>query len=143
MAERRVLVTGADGFIGSHLAELLVKQGRLNQTTDHHIQTMRDPILWEKTDSRTPADIRRLSKILTREPVYMETASHPLILDTLESLLGPNIELLTNKHNHLMVRPPGSAAVPWHTGEEIYGPVLFTALIYLEESKVFFMFFIK
>lgn len=28
MAERRVLVTGADGFIGSHLAELLVKQGR-------------------------------------------------------------------------------------------------------------------
>jgi len=78
---------------------------------------MREPILWEKTDSRTPADIRRLSKILTREPVYMETASHPLILDTLESLLGPNIELLTNKHNHLMVRPPGSAAVPWHTGE--------------------------
>ena len=109
---------------------------RLNQTTDHHIRTMREPILWEKTDSRTPADIRRLSKILTREPVYMETASHPLILDTLESLLGPNIELLTNKHNHLMVRPPGSAAVPWHTGEEIYDPVLFTALIYLEESTI-------
>ena len=109
---------------------------RLNQVTDHHIQTMREPILWEKTKARTPADIRRLSKILARDPVYMEAATQPLILDALESLLGPNIELLTNKHNHLMVRPSGSAAVPWHTGEEIYDPVLFTALIYLEESTI-------
>src|SRR6185369_1099895 len=28
MAESRILITGADGFIGSHLTETLVRQGR-------------------------------------------------------------------------------------------------------------------
>jgi hypothetical protein len=109
---------------------------RLNQATDAQLEAMREPIVWEDTDARTPSDIRRLSKILTRDPSYMEAATHPLILDALASILGPNIELLTNKHNHLMVRPPDSDVVPWHSGEEIYDPVLFTALIYLEESTI-------
>ena len=83
-----------------------------------------------------PADIRRLSKILARDPAYVEAATHPPVLAALEHFLGPNIDLLTNKHNHLMVRPPNSGVVPWHTGEQIYDPVLFTALVYLEESTV-------
>ena len=62
---------------------------RLNQATDHHIQTMREPILWEKTNVRTPADIRRLSKIIARDPVYMETATQPLILDAWRACSAP------------------------------------------------------
>ena len=108
----------------------------LNEATDREIASMHEPIVWEKTDARTPADIRRLSKILDRDPAYVQAATHPLILDALENFLGPNIELITNKHNHLMVRPPDSGVVPWHTGEQIYDPVLFTALIYLEESTI-------
>ena len=109
---------------------------RLNEATDCEIFSMREPIVWEDTTSRTPADIRRLSKILDRGSAYLEAATHPLILDALENFLGPNIELITNKHNHLMVRPPNSGAVPWHAGEHIYEPVLFTALIYLQESTI-------
>ena len=109
---------------------------RLNTATDREIAAMNEPIVWEETDSRAPADIRRLSKILARDPAYMEAATHPPVLDALEHFLGPNIDLLTNKHNHLMVRPPNSGVVPWHTGEQIYDPVLFTALVYLEESTV-------
>ena len=109
---------------------------RVNEATDGEIAAMREPIVWEDTDARNPAAIRRLSKLLARDPAYMEAATHSLILDALENFLGPNIELLTNKHNHLMVRPPGSDVVPWHTGEQIYDPVLFTALIYLEESTI-------
>ncbi|MEE3233074.1 MAG: phytanoyl-CoA dioxygenase family protein [Candidatus Latescibacterota bacterium] len=109
---------------------------RLTETTDKYVSTMEEPIIWENSESRSPQDIRRLSKILSRDPVYLEAATHPLILNALEGIIGPNIELLTNKHNHLMVRPPNSYAVPWHAGEETYDPVLFTALIYLEESTV-------
>ena len=109
---------------------------RLNRTTDREIAALNEPIVWKEADSRAPSDIRRLSKILTRDPVYMAAATHPPILDTLEYFLGPNIELLTNKHNHSMVRPPNSGVVSWHTGEQIYDSVLFTALIYLEESTV-------
>ena len=109
---------------------------RLNLATDDEIAAMKEPIIWEETGSREPGDIRRLSKILARDPVYMLAATPPPILNALEYFLGPNIELLTNKHNHLMVRPPDSGVVPWHAGEQIYDPVLFTALICLEESTV-------
>ena len=95
---------------------------RLNTATDREIAAMNEPIVWEETDSRAPADIRRLSKILARDPAYMEAATHPPVLDALEHFLGPNIDLLTNKHNHLMVRPPNSGVVPWHTGEQITIP---------------------
>ncbi len=109
---------------------------RLNTTTDEQINGMIEPLVWEKTGSREPGDVRRLSKILSRDPGYLEAATHPFILDPLASILGPNIELLTNKHNHIMVRPPGSEHVYWHSGEEPYHPTLVTALVYLEESTL-------
>ena len=110
---------------------------RLNAVTDEQIATLAEPVVWETgTTSRTPQDVRRLSKILARDPVYLEAATHPIVLNALAGVLGDNIELLTNKHNHIMVRPPNSAPVPWHSGEELYEPTLITALIYLEESTI-------
>ena len=109
---------------------------QLNAATDRELMAMREPIVWEKGDGRKPNDVRRLSKILQRDPVFMEAATQPFLLDALEIALGPNIDLLTNKHNHLMVRPPQSGVVPWHSGEEAYEPTLATALIYLEESTI-------
>ena len=110
---------------------------RLNAVTDEQIATLAEPVEWETgTNSRTPDNVRRLSKILARDPVYLKAATHPIVLDALTGVLGNNIELLTNKHNHIMVRPPGSVPVPWHSGEELYEPTLITALIYLEESTI-------
>ena len=51
------------------------------------------------------------------------------MLEALEGILGPDVELLTNKHNHIMVSPAGSDVVPWHAGEEPYNPGLITVLI--------------
>ena len=110
---------------------------RLNAVTDEQIATLAEPVVWETgATSRTPQDVRRLSKVLARDPVYLEAATHPIVLNALAGVLGDNIELLTNKHNHIMVRPPNSAPVPWHSGEELYEPTLITALIYLEESTI-------
>jgi hypothetical protein len=109
---------------------------RLNKVTQSQITGMFEPIVWEKKGRRRPEDVRRLSKILSRHPVYLEAASQPFILEALEGILGPNIELLTNKHNHIMVRPPGSEFVYWHSGEEPYDYTLITALVYLEESTL-------
>ena len=109
---------------------------RLNDVTDMQISGLVEPIIWESTKSRTPTDIRRLSKIVERNSAYLEAASYPMVLDALQGILGPNIELLTNKHNHLMVRPAGSFPVPWHSGEEPYDHLLITVIIYLEESTL-------
>ena len=73
---------------------------RLNDVTDMQISGLVEPIIWESTISLTPTDIRRLSKIVERNSAYLEAASHPIVLDALQGALGPNIELLTNKHNH-------------------------------------------
>lgn len=109
---------------------------RLNEATSQHIVEMIEPIVWEEKENRRPESVRRLSKILHRDPAFLEAATQPFILDAVETVLGPNIELLTNKHNHIMVRPAGSYPVPWHAGEEPWEPTLITALIYLEESTV-------
>ncbi|MCZ6636004.1 MAG: phytanoyl-CoA dioxygenase family protein [bacterium] len=110
---------------------------RLNAVTDVQVQQMIEPVVWEKARSRdNPLAVRRLSKILDRDPVYLEAASHPVIQETLSGILGPHIDLLRNKHNHIMVRPPGSDPVGWHSGEEPYSYTLITALIYLEESTM-------
>lgn len=109
---------------------------RLNAATDREIADLREPIVWEEGDGRQSANVRRLSKIIERDPVYLEAATQPFVLDAVEAALGPHIELLTNKHNHLMVRPPRSGVVPWHSGEEPYEATLVTALIYLEESTI-------
>lgn len=109
---------------------------RLNTVTDTQINDTIEPINWEDNENRSPEAVRRLSKIFDRNEAYLEAASHPIILDALESILGPNIEILTNKHNHIMVRPAGSYPVPWHAGEEPYDHTLMTALIYLEASTM-------
>ena len=109
---------------------------RLNEVTTTQVQKMTEPIVWENKEERKAASVRRLSKILDRDPVYLEAATYPAILDAIEGYIGPNIEMLTNKHNHIMVRPPGSCPVPWHSGEEPWEPTLITALIYLEESTM-------
>lgn len=119
---------------------------RLNAVTNHHVREKIDPIVWEssKEYGQVSGDghadgshvVRRLSKIIDRDPVYREAATHPIVLDALEAILGPNIELLTNKHNHIMVRPGGSAPVPWHRGEEVYARFLITVLIYIDESTI-------
>ncbi len=109
---------------------------RLNAATDREVAGWVEPIVWEGEASGRTEDVRRLSKILSRDPVFLEAARHPLVLDAVEACLGPNVELLTNKHNHIMVRPAGSQPVPWHAGEETWDSTLITALIYLEESTV-------
>jgi phytanoyl-CoA hydroxylase len=108
----------------------------LNSVTNRQIAEMIEPVVWERNGKRCAEDVRRLSKVLSRDSAYLKAGSHPIILEALEGILGPNIELLTNKHNHIMVRPPGSENVYWHSGEEPYDHTLITALIYLEESTL-------
>jgi phytanoyl-CoA hydroxylase len=110
---------------------------RANAQTDHEVAERIEPVVWA-ADWRDPSRrvLMRLSKILLRAPVYYEIATHPAILDPLESLLGPHIELLTNKHNHLMVKPPGAPPVRWHYGEPFSQPRLITVIVPLGDTTL-------
>jgi len=68
--------------------------GRLNEATDRAVTGCVEPVVWEAASTGRPEDVRRLSKVLSRDPVYLEAARHPFILDAVTALLGPNVELL-------------------------------------------------
>ena len=78
----------------------------------------------------------RISGVVDREPVFFETASSPLVLDPLESLLGPNIELIKNRHNHATLRlasenrPEGL-----HRDVRQWSRTIFTVIFYLQETN--------
>src|SRR5215469_15063181 len=46
-------------------------------------------------------DIVKLDAIVSRDPVFLRVIQAPLMSDPLRSILGPNVELKLNRHNHV------------------------------------------
>ena len=78
----------------------------------------------------------RLSQVLDRDPIFREIATSSLVLDSLESLLGPNIELITNRHNHSTLNPPSRGYTGLHRDVLQWTRDIVTVIFYLEEATV-------
>lgn len=78
--------------------------------------------------------IVRLSNALDRAPIFRQVATSPLVLDPLEDLLGPNIEMLRNRHNHATLRLPDPRSEALHRDVPQWSRAIVTVLFYLEES---------
>jgi phytanoyl-CoA hydroxylase len=76
----------------------------------------------------------RLSNILDRAPIFRDVATSPLVLDPLEALLGPNIELLRNRHNHATLRLAEPGGDYLHRDVPQWSRGIVTVLFYLEAS---------
>lgn len=78
--------------------------------------------------------IVRLSNVLHRTPIFREVATSALVLDPLEDLLGPHVELLRNRHNHVTLRLPDRRAEGLHRDVPQWSRGIVTVLFFLEES---------
>jgi phytanoyl-CoA hydroxylase len=78
----------------------------------------------------------RISDIWNRDPVFRETLTSPEVLDPLEALLGPNIELICNRHNHATLRLAEEGADYMHRDVLQWSRTIVTVLFYLEETTV-------
>lgn len=78
----------------------------------------------------------RLSELYQRDPIFAEVFMSPIVLDPLESLLGPNIELVLNRHNHATINRPGIAARRLHRDVLQWTRDIITVVLYLENSTV-------
>ncbi len=78
--------------------------------------------------------IVRLSNVLDRAPIFREVATCPLVIEPLLDLLGPNIELLRNRHNHVTLRLPDPRAEALHRDVPQWTRGIVTVLFFLEES---------
>jgi ectoine hydroxylase-related dioxygenase (phytanoyl-CoA dioxygenase family) len=103
----------------------------LKATIWRHIREEIAPI-----DRDREGRVVRISQIWDREPIFREAMTCAPVLDPLESLLGPNIELITNRHNHATLRLADEGAHYFHRDVLQWSRPIVTILFYLEDTTV-------
>jgi phytanoyl-CoA hydroxylase len=113
--------------------------GRLPEAV---VERLRTAVLKDIRDEVEPVArdrsgrVVRISNIWGRDPVFRETLTCAEVLEPLESLLGPNIELITNRHNHATLRLGGDGTDYYHRDILQWSRTILTVLFYLEETTV-------
>ncbi|HMW40610.1 MAG TPA: phytanoyl-CoA dioxygenase family protein [Saprospiraceae bacterium] len=81
-------------------------------------------------------EIIRLSALIDRNSIFFEVFTSSEVLDPLESLLGPNIELVRNRHNHATVNAKGHSDGRLHRDVLQWSRDIVTIILYLENSTI-------
>lgn len=146
-----MFLTTEEFFLFDHNGYYLVKQAlepdvleTLKATITHHAQERIAPIVCEdperpgfgKSGDIPGTRILRLSKVLTRDPIFRTAASSAKLIAVLQDLLGPNVDVVLNRHNHVTLRPPGAAQLEWHRDVANWSRPVISAVFYLEDSTL-------
>src|SRR5688572_32011506 len=112
MKDMRMLLTTEEFFLFDHNGYYLVKQGlqpdvlkTLKATITRHAEERIAPIVSEdperpgfgKNGDIPGARVLRLSKVLTRDPIFRTAASSSRLIAVLQDLLGPNVDVVLNR----------------------------------------------
>ena len=113
------------------------------QLPEHTIRKLKETIAQDISNEVEPVvrdqngRVVRLSNVVDRDPIFLDTAASALVLDPLESILGPDIELIKNRHNHATLRPAsGNRVEGLHRDIKQWSRTIYTVIFYLEESTV-------
>lgn len=104
---------------------------KLLVTIADQIQTVVEPV---KRDGQ--GRVVRLSSLWERGPLFRDTLASPLVLDPLTALLGPNIELILNRHNHACLRLADDGTAYLHRDILQWTRSIVTVIFYLEETTI-------
>ncbi len=86
---------------------------------------------------RQDSRVIRISAVWERGGIFRETITCDEILDPLGCLLGPNIEFVLNRHNHVYLRDAGSThSLDLHRDVRHWSRTIATVLVYLEETTL-------
>ena len=87
--------------------------------------------------ARKDGRVTRISDLWGRGGIFRETIVCDEILNPLESLLGPNIEFVRNRHNHVYLRDRDStASLELHRDVRHWSRTIVTVLVYLEDTNL-------
>jgi phytanoyl-CoA hydroxylase len=106
--------------------------GTVNQLRAAILKDIEDEI--EPVVRNKDGRVVRISGLVERDPVFLETASGDQVLDPLECLLGPNIHLIKNRHNHATLRTESETYDGLHRDVKQWSRTIFTVIFYLEET---------
>jgi len=144
-------LTAEEFFLFEHNGYYLIKQAlaadvlqALKAAILRHVDERIAPLVCE--DPQRPgygiakdipgARVLRLSKVLTRDPIFRTAASSAKLIAVLQDLLGPNVDVVLNRHNHVTLRPPGAAPLEWHRDVANWSRPIVSAVFYLEDSNL-------
>lgn len=87
--------------------------------------------------ARRDGEVDRISGLWDRGGVFRQAIACDEILGPLESLLGPNIEFMLNRHNHIYLRDRKSlASIELHRDCRVWSRNLLSVLVYLEDTNL-------
>jgi ectoine hydroxylase-related dioxygenase (phytanoyl-CoA dioxygenase family) len=109
--------------------------------TSDRVDSLRETILNDIENVVEPAvrnaegRVVRISQIWDRAEIFNETITSDEVLDPLESLIGPNIEFIRNRHNHATLNL-SSKGTYLHRDIMQWTRNIVTVIFYLEETTV-------
>ena len=112
------------------------------QLSRDHVEALKVAALKDIAEAVEPVArqgdrIIRISAVWQRSGIFQETITCDEILNPLESLLGPNIEFVLNRHNHVYLRDAGSThSLELHRDVRHWSRTIATVLVYLEETTL-------
>ena len=115
--------------LGDCLSQEIVAQ--LKQTILGDITAAVEPVVRNRTGR-----VVRLSQVLDRDPLFRSAAMHPPLLDALESLLGPRIELVRNRHTHATLNLATEQGDTSHRDAVQWSRSLISVILYLEATDL-------
>jgi ectoine hydroxylase-related dioxygenase (phytanoyl-CoA dioxygenase family) len=120
-----------NGFIKlpTQLSEETVQ--RLRETVWKHIREEIQPVVRDRQGR-----VVRLSNLWDRDEIFRETLTCAEVLEPLQSLLGANIELIKNRHNHATLRLDGDGTDYLHRDVLQWSRNIVTVIFYLVETTV-------
>ncbi len=94
----------------------------------------------ERRSSRGSSEpVIKLYGLYDRDPgIVKSLITHPMLVGALQSLVGPNVVFVTNRHNHATVNDSASTKSEARLHRDILQPTrgLLTAVVYLEASTI-------
>ncbi len=78
----------------------------------------------------------RLSKALERDPIFERSIRLPVVVEPLRSVLGPNIVVRRNRHNHLTFNPSDIRPDAFHRDNLQWTRAIVTIIFFLERTTV-------
>lgn len=78
----------------------------------------------------------RLSRLLQRDPIFRQAATDARVLQPLVSLLGPNVEIVHNRHNHATLNVTSTRSDTFHRDSTQWSRGLVTVIFYLEQTHL-------
>ena len=112
------------------------------QLPKDHVEALKAAALKDMVEvvepvARQDGRIIRISAVWQRGGIFRETIACDEILNPLESILGPNIVFVLNRHNHIYLRDAGSThSLELHRDVRHWSRTIATVLIYLEDTNL-------